>query len=439
MKKSKKVRILKIGNKYFIFSGLTNSLCEVSKDIMKMLSKPSTIKNENLLKELKKALIIVPSDFNERKYIHHSFYIRKFSQKSWNFIIVPTYKCNLHCIYCYQGPNKLNTMMNEKVITQTINFITLKIEESNPVEVIINLYGGEPLLHFSAIEKILIPIKKICAEKNINFLCTLITNGILIREYKEKIYSLDIQHCQITIDGPSFIHNKRRVFKNKKGTYKCIMENVKELLKEGKICVHLRINVDYENYNLIFPFVKEVIFPLIYRKRATVELLPTIPYICGGFSRKTFTTKDFALYYLHFIKKLKEEKLLTKISNHLPIFYPIVHNCGWKNLSSFIISPNGDLYICWGDLGDKQFVIGNIFDGIDLFKKRTQDWLFSDNESTIKCKDCELVYSCAGGCKKKWEILNYEDSGCSFNKFTLKEFLYFHIQLKEQIRKCSLC
>lgn len=79
------------------------------------------------------------------------------------FIIAITYRCNLHCIYCYQQNDKtlskhIISDENLSLIFETIS----KYHQDHPNEIIdIGLFGGEPLL----------PETRDVVKKSYGFLC----------------------------------------------------------------------------------------------------------------------------------------------------------------------------------------------------------------------------------------------------------------------------
>lgn len=109
----------------------------------------------------------------------------------------------------------------------------------------------------------------------------------------------------------------------------------------------------------------------------------------------------------------------------MPITEP--GHCTATKENSYVISPTGNLYKCWNDIGMKKYCIGNVFIGIknnDLIAKYI---VGSDKFKDKKCKDCCLFPICDGGCNKI-RIKNIEKdtnySLCPFDKIGIEDMLY---------------
>ena len=105
---------------------------------------------------------------------------------------------------------------------------------------------------------------------------------------------------------------------------------------------------------------------------------------------------------LQFIFKMKQEHGL----NCIP-FYPLSHRyeCTVRNANTVVIGPEGELYKCWNDVGNKDAVVGYV-DG-----KITNETLLlryltgADPFEDPKCRECLLLPVCGGGCPLQAEAL----------------------------------
>ena len=152
-----------------------------------------------------------------------------------------TEDCNLACKYCVysdayeQTRNSSKRNMDFKTAKTAIDYYVSLLKEGqryNPTRTqSVGFYGGEPLLNFPLIKKCVEYIE--VEYPDWNFLYTLTTNGTLLNNEKmdflmEKEFSIGI-----SLDGPENEHNRNRVYKNGKGTFKDIMKNVKRLVNCG--------------------------------------------------------------------------------------------------------------------------------------------------------------------------------------------------------------
>jgi uncharacterized protein len=150
-----------------------------------------------------------------------------------------TANCNLHCPYCYEGHGiqqlkgrKLEGSLQPDVSKKIISFIKDWTIENKAGEVIITLFGGEPLLNYKEGSRILREIFKWSRERKIKFKSGMFTNGTLfnekiIRDLKKYNFNKPL----ITFDGSRHYHDRKKNFGNKElGTYDGLIDNLKLLI-----------------------------------------------------------------------------------------------------------------------------------------------------------------------------------------------------------------
>ena len=172
-----------------------------------------------------------------------------------NFLVVPSYACNLHCIYCYEqtymikGTTDIDPLKMVDLQFERIDKIMKSYEEKYGTindDIRITIMGGEPLLRCN-----LKTISYIFEQtKNRNYTLDIVSNGVdlnyfieLFNEYKDTL-----KHIQITVDGIKDIHDKRRIFHDGRGSFDLIMNNIRLAIKND-VTIVLRVNVDSTNIN----------------------------------------------------------------------------------------------------------------------------------------------------------------------------------------------
>ncbi len=156
-----------------------------------------------------------------------------------------TKQCNLRCKYCvYSGKYENRVHSNEKMTIETARKgIDFYIEHSKDNErSCLSFYGGEPLLEFAFIKNCIEYFEERAEGKTIYL--NLTTNATLLTEEIVNYFQKHNLHMLISLDGPSEVHNKNRVYGyDDKGTFEKVMENL-EMIKE-KFPVYLRKNVSF--------------------------------------------------------------------------------------------------------------------------------------------------------------------------------------------------
>ena len=127
-------------------------------------------------------------------------------KQKFTVILVVTNSCNLHCKYCYEH-NKNSASMS---LQTALKIADHELSNHNDHDVVFDLFGGEPFLEFSLIERFCNTVWSSYENRNIKFSC--ITNGTLL---DSRIFEWLKQHrhhffCHISLDGTPEMHRLNR-------------------------------------------------------------------------------------------------------------------------------------------------------------------------------------------------------------------------------------
>lgn len=128
-----------------------------------------------------------------------------------------TNKCNLKCSYCYANTEMKGNILSSNIMTKLLNI--LASSSYNPI--LIEFHGGEPLLYWERIKKI---VKKY--HKKEKFYFGIQTNGTLLTQDVIdfiKMYSIEIG---VSMDGPQKIHDRNRHYLNGKGSFYDVIRGI---------------------------------------------------------------------------------------------------------------------------------------------------------------------------------------------------------------------
>lgn len=332
------------------------------------------------------------------------------------FVVVPTYLCNLKCIYCFEDSYTIHDRSNKSTIEQidkqfeVIDTI-LKENKAENSPINITIMGGEPLIK-NNVEN----IQRIfeLAEKK-NFTVDIVTNGVNIDYYLPLFMSKKnvISHIQVTLDGTREYHDKRRIFKDKSGTFDIIIKNVKFLI-DNDILVYLRVNVDTSNINNL-PSLADLLIKNFY----PTEMLKPYLYLLqdGGCSGEgNIIKEEIGINKLLIMEKENENMKIfdKKYHGHLFIdaieknvqFQSMLKHCGAAK-KQFIIDCKGNIYKCWHGIGNDNFSVGNFRSGSIEYNKNEIDLWY--NRSALKlerCRDCKYRFICGTGCPAAKHLAN---------------------------------
>jgi uncharacterized protein len=95
-------------------------------------------------------------------------------------------------------------------------------------EIVIGFYGGEPLSAWGSLVTAVRTAQKHCGSKRVRF--SLTTNGTLLDDPKCRFLSDCGAHVLVSLDGPSALHDRHRVFPDGRGSYTETLRGLKCLL-----------------------------------------------------------------------------------------------------------------------------------------------------------------------------------------------------------------
>jgi len=145
-------------------------------------------------------------------------------------VLQPTPFCNIDCEYCYL-PYRSST---EKMDMDVLGKIAFEVFSSHLVSAPIDFlwHLGEPLaVPISFYEQAFSIIEQIAKDSGAEYSLSFQTNAILINEKWIELFKKYNINIGVSIDGPDFIHNHKRVNRKKRGTHKEVMKGVKLLQK----------------------------------------------------------------------------------------------------------------------------------------------------------------------------------------------------------------
>lgn len=370
--------------KNYIFHQVSHALLKIDDELAEYLQ---TKDIDKLPKEIKGQLetsgFIVDNNVDETCAIKYANLVNRYNSKLLRITILPTINCNFRCWYCYEHHKP--SLMSEENAHAILEFIKHEVTEKKIEEIVLDWFGGEPLLRFSQIIYPLSKELKNWSEKHeVKFKNIITTNGSLIDEnMAEKMNEIGLFSFQITLDGGKEHHNKVRSSLAMKNSYDVIVKNIHILCRVlDKPNIELRINYTKENidsaFNIFDDFDKEI--------RHYILISPHIVW-----------------QQIDNIAVLKEKVDELRNSAYEKGFNIIMQNsmnrcatCYTENMEQFVINYDMNVYKCTARDFNNKFCIGQI----------TNDGKFIPNElyyryyTTLspffnkECMECNLLPSC---------------------------------------------
>jgi uncharacterized protein len=299
-----------------------------------------------------------------------------------------TNKCNLKCVYCYadEGTYHANnlTNMTTEVAKHAIDMFYSMYKKIKQI----SFFGGEPLINLDIIEFVCdyISEKFMNAELEEMPMFSMVTNATLLDNHaRELILKYSIQ-LVVSIDGESSIHDLQRPYKDDGGSFDDVHKNMCEFRKHAPFSVEATYTSNHEKHSISRLELTEhfkrqyginrINITNVSPMNDSVEYLRplSISSVSTDIIERFFDAEGEDLIYSDILIRLLAN---YAIDNYIPSF------CD-AGLSQFSVFVDGDIYPCHIFCGQKNKVLGNVYDGIEFSRLNS---MFI-NKSNEKCADC---------------------------------------------------
>lgn len=379
-----------------VFNALTDSYVFVNDDEAKSLKTREFISlgifESERIKRFQDAGILVKDDFNELAYLKHIYNKEMYESDVFDLTILPTLDCNVHCWYCFEKKN-VGSRITPSVKGNILLFIQNIIKDRPYIkEISIDLFGGEPLLHYEEdLDDFLHQIKNVVEGLGIKATFLFITNGLrLTEEVIDRIKDLSPQF-QISIDGYKERHDKIKVLSKHAdiSTYDLVIHNLKNVCKCANVHVILRLNYDEQTLKNIGGILSDI--EDVDRSKISIHferVWQTKKYIAITNDAlidawKLFVSHGFNVTYLKFF--------------HTP------SSCMSSKQDQVAISYDGKIFKCTGCDFARTEEDGNLMsDGNIAWKgNKAEERIQIQTYNHPECLQCKLLPLCWGPCCQK--------------------------------------
>ena len=310
--------------------------------------------------------------------------------------------CNLACRYCFAGEGEYKgdrSLMSYEVGKKALDFLVENSGGRRNLEV--DFFGGEPLLNFEVVKKLVAYGREIEKKKDKHFRFTLTTNGVLLSDDVIAFANQEMDNIVLSIDGRKEVHDHMRPFKNGAGSYDLIIDKFKKVAEsrnQSKYYVRgtfTRHNLDFVEDVLSLAdegFEQISVEPVVAGPEEPYAIRrEDIPVICEGYDRLAE----------EMLKRRKEGREFNFFHYMIdlsggPCVYKRLSGCG-SGTEYLAVTPWGDLYPCHQFVGEEEFCLGNVDDGIVNTELR-DTFKLCNVYAKEECRDCFANFYFSGGC-----------------------------------------
>ena len=310
--------------------------------------------------------------------------------------------CNLNCSYCFASQGKYHgdrALMSFDVGKRALDFLIENSGTRRNLEV--DFFGGEPLMNFDVVKKLVEYARSIEKEKGKNFRFTLTTNGVLVDDDVIDFANKEMSNVVLSLDGRKEVHDRYRIDYAGNGSWEKIVPKFQKFVKaRGGKNYYMRGTFTHANPD----FLEDI--------KAMLSLgfseLSMEPVVAAADDPSALTEEDKPIVMKQYedlaklmLERDKEGKPFTFYHYMLdlkggPCIYKRISGCG-SGTEYMAVTPWGDLYPCHQFVGEEKFKLGDIWNGVQNTEVQNE-FAACNVYAREECRSCWAKLYCSGGC-----------------------------------------
>ena len=310
--------------------------------------------------------------------------------------------CNLACRYCFAEEGEYHgrrALMSLEVGKKALDFLIANSGSRRNLEV--DFFGGEPLMNWQVVKDLVAYGREQEKIHNKNFRFTLTTNGVLLDDEVMEFCNKEMGNVVLSIDGRKEVHDFMRPFRKGAGSYDLIVPEFQKFA-ESRNQDNYYVRGTFTHYNLDFAADVLHLADLGF-KQISVE-----PVVAPPTEDYAIREEDLPIIFEQYDILAKEMIKRHKEGRGFNFFHFMIDltggPCVYKRLSGcgsgteyLAVTPWGDFYPCHQFVGNEEFLLGNVDEGI-VRTDLTCDFKKCNVYSKKECSSCFARFYCSGGC-----------------------------------------
>lgn len=340
--------------------------------------------------------------FTEDVYADRAFDFKNRHTELKALCLHVAHTCNLNCSYCFAAQGKYHgerALMSFETGKRALDFLVENSGNRKNLEV--DFFGGEPLMNFDVVKRLVAYARSIEKEKNKNFRFTLTTNGVLLDDEVTEFANRECHNVVLSLDGRKEVHDRLRKTVNGQGSYDVIVPKFQEFVKKrGNKGYYVRGTFTKNNIDFTNDIFHMADLGFTELSMEPVVCAPDEPYALTEADLPTLF-EQYEILSKEMLKRKKEGRPFTFYHYMLdleggPCIYKRISGCG-SGTEYLAVTPWGEVYPCHQFVGDPKYSLGNIYDGIQNTELQ-QEFKLCNAYARSDCKDCWAKLYCSGGC-----------------------------------------
>ena len=329
--------------------------------------------------------------------------------------------CNLACKYCFAEEGEYHgrrALMSFEVGKKALDFLIANSGSRRNLEV--DFFGGEPLMNFDVVKQLVAYGREQEKIHDKNFRFTLTTNGVLLNQDIQDFANKEMGNVVLSCDGRREVHDFMRPFRGGQGSYDKILPKFKAMA-DSRNQTNYYVRGTFTHFNT--DFAADVL-SLADEGFKQISVEPVVAPDTEDYAiKESDLPKIMEQYDILAKEMLKREKegrgfnffhFMIDLSGG-PCVAKRLSGCG-SGTEYLAVTPWGDFYPCHQFVGQEEFLMGNVDEGI-IRTDLQEEFKCCNVYAREKCKDCFAKFYCSGGCAANaynftGKITDTYDIGC---------------------------
>lgn len=318
------------------------------------------------------------------------------NQKIKLLILRVTNDCNLRCSYCYVCGGDSQKNMSWDIARQAVDYALTRSKFLK-----IQFTGGEPLLNFPLVKKVIDYTKKFPVSFQVQ------TNGTLINMAVAKELKALRVALGVSLDGPPAVNDLLRPFKGGQPSTIAVINGLQNLgaigVKVGVTCVltkesttYLPRLVELATYlGNVYGIALDLLRPT-GRVLVSKTLPPSPKLLTQQVKAALYRSAELAAWGGPLVRFREVEHLRYQLRHKVAR----KHYCYAITGQSLVVMPDGSVYPCSSLAGMSAFYLGNVGEqGFSLSRALFEAPLLQRTVDEMEgCRSCPDNWLCGGGC-----------------------------------------
>ena len=313
-----------------------------------------------------------------------------------------SHACNMTCGYCFAGRGEYGGdegLMSLETGKSAIDFLMGSSAGRETLDV--DFFGGEPLLNWGVVKGIVGYARRAEQGSGKKFRFTLTTNGLLIDDDVIGFTNREMHNVVLSLDGRPETNDAMRKLPGGGGSYSEVLPRLKRIV-EARRGKGYYIRGTFTRHNIGFAA------DILHLADLGFKELSMEPVVAGPGSPHGLCMGDLTAIKEQYEDLAAEMLRRERAGNGFSFYHytidltggPCIHKriagCGVGN-EYMAVTPSGGLYPCHQFVGDRRFLMGDVWRGVTnvgLQRELRGGSIYSRAE----CRECWARIYCSGGC-----------------------------------------